>query len=446
VPPTGSVGATKAADAGLGRGEILLELDHDDELMPEAIELVVAAFTAHADVDFVYSDCLDWLDDQQTFALYPEGWGMGFGAYATEVIDGRRVAVTLCPPITWETMRHIVSTPNHLRAWRSPFYRRIGGHDWRLGVGDDYELVVRTFLHGTMARIPRPLYVQHHNTSGTQTSRRRNDEIQRVVAEQSERYREALDRRCLSLGVPPWPDGNPWTAWEPLSLANVTIDPVAEAAADVGRPLVSVIVPTYDRSDSLRRAIESVLGQTYDHLELLVVGDGCPVVDAVIGDFDDPRVRHWNLGQRHDDSGTSPRNYALRAMARGSLIAYLDDDNVWDRHHLESLVDLYAKDPEISLAFSSLKIDGEDVICRTPRRYQIDTSALLHRRVLTDLLGGWKAPTLVGYAHDWELVSRWHGEPWAASLQATVHYDNRQRADIIDVIRAVAREEEERAS
>src|SRR5207248_3936374 len=134
---------------------------------------------------------------------------------------------------------------------------RIGGHDWRLPVADDYELVVRTFLNGTMARIPRPLYVQHHNTQGTQTSRRRNDEIQRTVAEQSGRYGEALDRRCLTLGVPPWTGGNPWTAWEPLAVANVTTDPVAEAAADVGRPLVSVIVPTHDRRDSLLRAVES---------------------------------------------------------------------------------------------------------------------------------------------------------------------------------------------
>ena len=66
--------------------------------------------------------------------------------------------------------------------------------------------------------------------------------------------------------------------------------------------------------------------------------------------------------------------------------------------------------------------------------------------VLTDVFGGWKPPALAGYWHDWELVSRWEGEPWAASLRPTAHYDNRQRTDILDAIRAVAREEEIHAS
>lgn len=147
-PASGSVGATKSVAASACRGMFIVELDHDDELLPDALEIIAATFLAHLDIDFVYSDWIDWEDRVEggVSGLYPQGWGMGLGAYASEVIGGRRVPVGLAPPMTWETIRHIVAMPNHVRAWRADFYRRIGGHDHRLAVGDDYELVLRSLL------------------------------------------------------------------------------------------------------------------------------------------------------------------------------------------------------------------------------------------------------------------------------------------------------------
>src|SRR3954467_1379764 len=73
-PPSGSIGATKAAAGSLARGEILIELDHDDELTPEAIEVVAATFLAHPEVDFVYSDWIDVSDGPDDRSLlYPTG-------------------------------------------------------------------------------------------------------------------------------------------------------------------------------------------------------------------------------------------------------------------------------------------------------------------------------------------------------------------------------------
>jgi glycosyltransferase involved in cell wall biosynthesis len=425
----GSVGASKAAAAALCGGEILVELDHDDELLPEALDTVARAFRSHPEVDFVYSD---WIDVAGTAdALYPPGWAYGFGAYAHERVAGRRRAVALAPPVTWETIRHIVSTPNHLRAWRAGFYHRIGGHDPALAVGDDYELLVRTFLGGSMARIPRPLYTQHHDPGGANTSRRRNPEIQERVAEVSARHERAIDERCLSLGaIPNAP--SPSTCAERIHAASVLIDPIADEAAARGEPLVSVVMPTYARPEPLARAVESALAQTYPNLELLVVGDGCPEIDAVAGAFDDPRIRSWNLDQHHDDHGAAPRNHALKTMARGTLIAYLDDDNTWLPNHLGSLVELLTAEPARAFAFSSYETLGEQITCRRPRRFQIDTSALLHRRELLDRYGYWSPDAETGWAHDWELVSRWEDESWAASLLPTLRYtladDDRGRA------------------
>jgi O-antigen biosynthesis protein len=446
VPSSGSIGANKSVAAAACHGEFLVELDHDDELLPAALETIAATFLAHPDVDFLYSDSLDWKDhpDGGGPATYPAGWGLGFGAYASEMIDGRRVPVVLTPPLTWETVRHIVAMPNHVRAWRASFYREIGGHDWHLPVADDYELVLRTFLEGVTARIPRPLYVQHHDPAGSNASRQRNAEIQRRVAEIADRYRDEIDRRCTSWGiVPSLP--RPMTNWRPISRANATLDVLTEAAGERGEPLVSVVVPTRRRPESLRRAIASILAQTYQHFEVLVVGDACPDVDEAISVFTDERVRHWNLSEHHNDSGAGPRNYALKAMARGTLVAYLDDDNLWREDHLASLVGLLLEDPRRTFAFASMVYGGETIVCRRPRHMQIDTSALLHKRFLLERFGYWRGRDTAWFpSHDWELVLRWQGEPWAASLEPTLTYaleESPQAQALLWAMKAVADEE-----
>ena len=417
--PPGSIGATKAAAALACGGDFLVELDHDDELLPRALELIAATFADHRNVDFAFSDWLD-LVDGETVARYGPGWAFGFGAYASEVVGDRRVDVALAPPLTWETVRHIVAMPNHVRAWRTEFYRRIGGHDPRLRVADDYELLVRTFLLGTAARIPRPLYVQHHDSAGDTASRRLNAEIQRQVGETAERYRGSLDRRCARLGLADAGE-SPLTSPAPIASASRRLDVVAERDAALGTPLVSVVIPTYRRPELLRRALESALEQTYPNVELLVVGDACPAVDGVVGSMRDARVRHANLDRHHGD-GAGPRNLALKTMARGSLVAYLDDDNRWLPDHLASLVALLQATPQATYAFSSFEIGGETIVCRRPRRFQIDTSALLHRRSLLDTYGLWRPNAETDWAQDWDLVSRWRDERWVASLRPTLRY------------------------
>jgi hypothetical protein len=92
---------------------------------------------------------------------------------------------------------------------------------------------------------------------------------------------------------------------------------------------------------------------------------------------------------------------------------------------------------------------GEEIIiCRRPRRMQIDTSALLHRRFLLKCFGCWRRPAETDWADDWELVSRWAGESWAASLEPTVMYSLAQSSrgeQLLDAVKAVAAEERQAA-
>lgn len=97
--------------------------------------------------------------------------------------------------------------------------------------------------------------------------------------------------------------------------------------------LVTVIIPTYKRPHLLVRAINSVLNQTYENLEVLVVDDHSQdetqsVVRAVI----DPRVRY--VGHDVNKGLPAVRNTGIRA-ARGEYIAFLDDDDEWREDKIE---------------------------------------------------------------------------------------------------------------
>ena len=106
--------------------------------------------------------------------------------------------------------------------------------------------------------------------------------------------------------------------------------------------LVSVIIPTYKRTDKLDRAIWSVLGQTYKDLELLLVNDNVPddeytksLLEKVKAYQTDSRF-HLLLQERHIN-GAVARNFAIK-QAKGEYIAFLDDDDWWEKNKLEEQV------------------------------------------------------------------------------------------------------------
>lgn len=114
--------------------------------------------------------------------------------------------------------------------------------------------------------------------------------------------------------------------------------------------LISIIMPAYNREDTIMAAITSVLAQTYSHFELVIVDDGStdgtvPVVES----FADDRIL---LIKGPGRSGVSEaRNIGLRA-AKGELIAYLDSDNTWQPEYLSAMVAALHKTPNAQAAYS----------------------------------------------------------------------------------------------
>ena len=101
-------------------------------------------------------------------------------------------------------------------------------------------------------------------------------------------------------------------------------------------PLVSVVVPTYNRPDMLRKALTSVLSQTYPNIEIIVVNDAGMDVQEVI---DSLNMAGKIVYVRHEENRGLPaaRNTGIK-RATGKYIAYLDDDDIYYPNHLETLV------------------------------------------------------------------------------------------------------------
>ena len=98
-------------------------------------------------------------------------------------------------------------------------------------------------------------------------------------------------------------------------------------------PLVSVVIPTYNRSDTVPRAIDSALEQTIDCLEVIVIDDGSTdeTLDVLEQYDDDSRVRVFS--HEMNRGGSSARNTGI-SESRGEYVAFLDSD---DKFHPEKL-------------------------------------------------------------------------------------------------------------
>jgi len=148
-----SIGGLKKFACEQAKGDLLVEVDHDDELFPNALEEVAAAFQK-PHVDFVYSNSCDVRDGKPYRFSDAFGW-----KYRNVEFNGQQLLETVAFKATPVTLSQIWFCPNHIRAWRRSFYEKIGGHsDTFL---DDQDLLCRTYIEGWMDHIDKPLYVYH---------------------------------------------------------------------------------------------------------------------------------------------------------------------------------------------------------------------------------------------------------------------------------------------
>lgn len=179
-------------------------------------------------------------------------------------------------------------------------------------------------------------------------------------------------------------------------------------------PLVSVVLPTYERGAVVGRAIESVLSQTYDRLELIVVdGGSTDETPAVVDSFDDDRLRYLRR-ERREGVGAA-RNAGIRE-ADGDLIAFVDSDDRWRAEKLRRQVDAYERGgPNCGAVYTGMSKEyGEPIamawrsgdVAAAMRRLDLPTytSILLFSREAIERCGAFDED--LPCFEDWELCLR----------------------------------------
>ena len=196
------VGALKKFACSKCTGDILLEVDHDDLLMPGAVEKVKKAFADPA-VGFVYSESANFKGNFEKVERYSEAYGWKYQEFEYK---GHKMEYHISHPELPSTLSRIWYCPNHLRAWRKDVYNKIGGHNPDMRVLDDQDIIARTYLATKFAFIPECLYL--YRITGENTWLKHNEEIQNNVMRIYEQYIEAISCKwahdrglsCLDLG------------------------------------------------------------------------------------------------------------------------------------------------------------------------------------------------------------------------------------------------------
>ncbi|MDP1680916.1 MAG: glycosyltransferase, partial [Burkholderiales bacterium] len=287
------------------RGKYITLACTDDRHCVDAFEKMVAALENHFDKALVYADIAITEKENQVI----ESTDLkGFYKWPDY---NRRTLFQVC-----------YIGPQAM--WRRDLHDKYGYFDETFLSAGDYELWLRfaaadeEFLH-----LPEVLGLYFLNPQGNEHGQRDTSNRESDIA--IRRYWKA------AWGERPPYGGNCFVPAEQGSHADATqLHPLG------AMPLVSIIVPTHDRPDFLKDALNSILAQDYPHWEAIVVNDGGVDVEKITATLD-PQGRIRHLAHSTNFGQVAAKNTGLRA-ARGEIVCYLDDDDRYLPNHLSTIV------------------------------------------------------------------------------------------------------------
>lgn len=190
-------------------------------------------------------------------------------------------------------------------------------------------------------------------------------------------------------------------------------------------PKISVVIPLYNKEKHIKETLNSILAQTFEDFEVIVVNDGSTDDSAtVVEGFEDQRI---HLFQIENQGVSHARNYGIEKSS-AHLIAFLDADDYWYDHHLRDLMDLYDAFPGCGLYATAYKVEKKERILIPEFKgishtsFQMGivddyfyssmvnaialTSAVMIPKVMTESLGGFDENITLGAGEDTDLWMR----------------------------------------
>lgn len=330
-------GPAEARNVGIkhSRGKFILPLDADDLIHPSFLEKTIDVLLNNPNVDIVYTDLKE------------------FGERNNIVRAG-----------DWTPSR--LPFQNHLNycsLYRREVWESVGGYDakQKKPTYEDWDFWIGCAEKGFNGqRIPEPLFLYRIRKVSRHTQATQRDIVSKAIIILNHPKLYSEDHLIWAKAVI---RGEGWVK----NIPNVKgiIPPIipkeflpylrdSQLKANFGFesvniPEVSVIVPTFNRPNMLSNAIQSILNQTFQNFEVIIVNDAGEDVASVVGSFNDERLRYVSHSRNKGLAAT--RNTGIR-NAKGKYIAYLDDDDVFLPNHLETIVNFFEKDKRFKVAYT----------------------------------------------------------------------------------------------
>lgn len=255
--------------------------------------------------------------------------------------------------------------------------------------------------------------------------------LRRVMTSRSDKttmYDTHVGRLLEDLRIAGYPDLD--------KLRRAFDDNEVQIAADVfahdrrDEPLVSIIMPTFNRAYVIAEAIQSVIDQYWRNWELIICDDGSfDKTPKIVRQYSDPRIRYLQLEKAN---GAVARNFGIR-FCRGEYVAFLDSDNIWHPLYLHLTINKLRSTlrPAVYTGYIdassngaryvdvSFKFSPFDYLSLVARNY-IDLNSLVVQRTLLDQFG--QFDETLPRVQDWDLLLRLLRffdpveVPWAAAL------------------------------
>ena len=187
---------------------------------------------------------------------------------------------------------------------------------------------------------------------------------------------------------------------------------------------ISVIMPSYlgdyegcatNRGIKFERAVESVINQSYQNFELIIVADGCEDTLSYLNNLSRKHDEYFKLNKirlikirKQELFSGNVRQSGLQ-KATGDIICYLDCDDFFGENHLKSLNNEFSDDVYWVYYNDYFFYSKNDIRPRivSPEQHLVGTSSIAHRNIKPFFnMGGisWKGCN--GYGHDWKLIEK----------------------------------------
>lgn len=350
-----NVGIYKRMACDSCSGDIIVELDHDDLLMPEAISKVKEAFE-DPEVGFAYSDAIRC---NMNYVAAPRFNNQHGWKYATTEVEGKRIEYPISFEATPASVSRIWYAPDHVRAYRKSVYDKVGGHDPNLKVLDDQDLMCRMYLETKFKYIPEPLYI--YRVHGENTWLTYNKEIQQGVYPLYEKYIESLaikwtgDQGLICLDLGGRLNGDHRYISVDLKDADITADlnePWKFRDSSVG------VIRAYDIFEHLKDPIFTI-----KELSRVLAPGGYAFIQVPSTDgrgaFQDPtHVSYWNENSFLYYTNSEWAKYIDTPVRFQPMLLhttpYNEDRVCWTRAHLVNLKDGYKPPGIVSIQMFKL--------------------------------------------------------------------------------------------